>query len=522
MVGRHRSPGRHVLIGALFAALAIAILAAAAEAHAVLLETTPAAGAVVASAPDAIVLRFNEPVRPISVRVLRAADEAALPLPPAQAIDTRLSVALPDGLPEGSYVPSYRVTSADGHPVAGSFVFSVGAAQDATIGSAADPYDVAWQWLGVAAHSLWYGSLLLAAGLALFLALIRAPPDLAPRLGRCLVGLALAGIASGPLLLAAEGGALLGGPPGSLMHAEVWQLAFGSSVLWTVATGGAGLAVLTLARRRRSPLLAGALLVALSFGLSGHAATAGPRWLTVPALGLHVLSAAFWVGALWPLLLALRGAEAKAQLEAFSRLAIAAVVCLILAGSVLAVLQLGHVSALIEDAYGRRLLAKLSLVAGLLGLAAVNRLVLTPALGRGGGARRRLRLTIGTELALAAGVIVLTASLGAVPPPRALALQTAAQGGGRGPPDYATYATARGFHLILVATPATAGANRIDLYVTGAAGRPAKPRPRRCPQACPSATSRPSMSRRCRSSPDTGAPVSACRSPAAGSCTPIS
>ena len=146
----------------------------------------------------------------------------------------------------------------------------------------------------------------------------------------------------------------------------------------------------------------------------------------MPALGLHVLCAAFWVGALWPLLLALRRREAKALLQAFSTLAVAAVACLILAGSVLAVLQLGSWSALITTDYGRRLLAKLTLVAGLLGLAALNRLVLTPALGRSERARRWLRLTIGTELALAAGVVVLTASLGAVPPPRALALQAAA------------------------------------------------------------------------------------------------
>ncbi len=214
--------------------------------------------------------------------------------------------------------------------------------------------------------------------------------------------------------------------------------------------------------------------MALSFGLSGHAATAGPRWLTVPALGLHVLCAAFWVGALWPLRLALGGAAAKAQLQAFSARALAAVACLILAGSVLAVLQLGSFSALITYDYGRRLLAKLALVAGLLGLAALNRLVLTPALGRSGRATRWLRLTIGTELALMAGVVVLTASLGAVPPPRALALQAAAHGGeGEARSDFATYATARGVNLILVATPATAGTNRIDLYFTGADGRPA-------------------------------------------------
>jgi copper transport protein len=215
--------------------------------------------------------------------------------------------------------------------------------------------------------------------------------------------------------------------------------------------------------------------VALSFGFSGHAATAGPRWLTAPVIALHVLSAAFWVGALWPLLLALGSAEAKARLQAFSTLAVGAIGCLIVAGSVLAALQLGSVSALVTTDYGRRLLAKLILVAGLLGLAALNRLVLTPAIGGSGRAEHGLRLTIGAELALAAAVVALTASLGAVAPPRALALQAAAaQHVGNGQRDYAVYATLRGYKLVLVATPATAGANRIDLYFTAPDGRPAE------------------------------------------------
>ncbi|HEX3209989.1 MAG TPA: FixH family protein [Geminicoccaceae bacterium] len=474
MTARRGASRRQAAIVVLLAALLTGMLPTAARAHAVLLETSPAADAVVARAPAAVLLRFNEPVRPIVVQLLRAEDEAALSLPPVEATDTRLRLPLPQGLPDGSYVLSYRVTSADGHPVAGSFVFSVGAGPGQAIASPVDRFDVAWKWLGVAARALWYGSLLLAAGRALFLALIRAPQAIAPRLNRGLIRLAIAGIASGPLLLAAEGGGLLGGPPGSLLSLELWRLALGSSVFWTVATGAAGLAILARARDRRFPLLAGALVVALSFGLSGHAATAGPRWLTAPVIALHVLSAAFWVGALWPLLLALGGAEAKTRLQAFSTLAVGAIACLILAGTVLAALQLGSVTALVTTDYGRRLLIKLILVMGLLGLAALNRLVLTPAIGRSGRAERGLRLTIATELALATGVIVLTASLGAVPPPRALAAQAAArQQVADGQRDYAVYATLRGYKLVLVATPATAGVNRIDLYFTGPDGRPA-------------------------------------------------
>ena len=213
-----------------------------------------------------------------------------------------------------------------------------------------------------------------------------------------------------------------------------------------------------------------------SFALSGHAATAGPAWLTLPALVLHALCAAFWVGAFAPLLLALRRLprhEAHALLAAFSIRAVVAVACLLLAGAVLAALQLRTPSALIATDYGRLLLLKLALVALLLGLGAINRLVLTPALARRADAAPRLRRTIGADLALAAGVVALTAGLGTIPPPRALAEQAAAHGhASHEAHDYAVVAAAHGHHLVLVATPAARGENRIDLYLTDRQGQP--------------------------------------------------
>ncbi|MGH6943748.1 MAG: copper resistance protein CopC, partial [Geminicoccaceae bacterium] len=413
--------------------LAAALLgpAAVAHAHAVLLETSPAAGAFLERPPQAIILRFNEPVRPIAVQVLRAENAVSIELGAVQAVNAEVRAPLPKDLPGGSYVLSYRVASADGHPVAGSFVFGVG--QPGSPGTSAlaagAGYDGFWRLVGVAARSLWYGLLLLAAGMSLALALIRVPRELVPLLERDLFRLAIAGVVAAPLMLAVEGGALLGGAPGSLLTAEPWRLAAGSPVASTVACAFAGLGSLILGRRapvraRRPVLLAGALLVALSFGLSGHAATAAPHWITVPVLGLHALCAAFWIGALWPLLLLvlrLPRAEAKEKVRAFSSLALPAVACLVFAGTVLAVLQLESWSALATTDYGRRLTLKLVLVAGLLGLAVINRLVLTPALDQRERAVHWLKSTIKADLALAVGVVVLTASLGAVPPPRALA-----------------------------------------------------------------------------------------------------
>jgi copper transport protein len=382
-----------------FALLLTVVLCGGAHAHAVLLDSSPPAGATLAEAPARIILRFNEPVRPIRVLLLRGEDGAGIELGAPEAADTTLHVALPETLPVGSYVLSYRVTSADGHPVAGSFVFAIGSpgATGAVARAATGQDDDFWHVAGVAARALWYGTLLLATGLALFLVLIPAPFELARPLRRALPWLALAGILACLVMLGATGGGLLGDPLAALLTLEPWRIALGSPVALSVAIATGGLVVLALPGRvRLGPerfwLLAGALLVAWSFGLSGHAATAGPRWVTMPALSVHALCAAFWIGAFAPLLLGLRRlprAGALVLVQAFSRLAVPTVACLVLAGVLISALQLRAPSALIATDYGRLLLLKLGLVAGVLGLAAINRWVLTPR-ARARRARRRL------------------------------------------------------------------------------------------------------------------------------------
>src|SRR5215208_4873177 len=112
------------LIACLLLTLA-ALAPEAARAHASLLETEPAEGQVLASAPSMVHLRFNEPVRPLVFRLFDAAGRTHENLP-ASSSGTILMVTLPAGLGTGSHVLSYRVTSIDGHPIGGSLTFSVG------------------------------------------------------------------------------------------------------------------------------------------------------------------------------------------------------------------------------------------------------------------------------------------------------------------------------------------------------------------------------------------------------------
>jgi copper transport protein len=454
--------------------------------HAVLLDTTPGDGAVLDATPEAIVLRFNEPVRPILVQ-LRHADIDAPAEPPLETVGHEVRATLDQPLVDGTWLVSYRVSSADGHPVGGAFTITIGEATTA----APPPAEWAGFWSGadLLARTLWYGLLLLIAGQALFLALIRVPAPLDATIRQTIARLVGVALVLGVVLLGIVGGTLLDASPGSLTSLRLWEVALGSAMARSIALASLCLALLALAARwgLRVVLGGGALVVALSFALSGHAMTAPPRWLTVPAVALHALFAAFWLGSLWPLLRAVRDLDAPAAaavVSAFSRIAVPFVAALLLLGTALTIVQLESVRDLIATDYGKRLALKVGLVAGLVVLGLVNRLVLTPALaaGREAGARGLAR-SLRADLALGLGVVILTASLNAVPPPRALAEdadqhahhQHHHHNHHQEPPaarDYAVHATAGGRHLVLVASPARAGSSRIELHFTDGEGRP--------------------------------------------------
>ena len=168
----------------------------------------------------------------------------------------------------------------------------------------------------------------------------------------------------------------------------------------------------------------GALLgVGLALATTGHAATASPRWLTAPAVFVHGIALAFWVGSLAPLALAMRGPRQAAieVLKRFSWVIPFAVAALLASGLLLAVVQLERPDALWTTSYGRVLAIKLMLIALLLAIALWNRLSLTPQVGEGRDKSRRLmRRTIIAELVLVVGILGVVGLWRFTPPPRAL------------------------------------------------------------------------------------------------------
>jgi copper transport protein len=453
--------------------------------HAVLLGTQPSDGLRLEAPPREILLHFNEPVAPIIVRVVDGSG-ATVPLAgPVAVRDQVLQVALPAGLADGSYVVSYRVTSADSHPVGGAFLFAVGAAS----GTAARPdtSDIGWQIAGITLRVAFYISLLAAAGGALFDWLVS---DLPKPVRRRLLQSAAVALVAGAASLGIHGAVLANPPLKGLLEFDIWRIGAASTrgLSMAFALPGAGMLLAGFARpNRRALAVLGALLALAGFMVSGHAATTDPVWLMAPAMGLHVLTVAFWIGSLAPLFAILGAQPASSAARAvvrFSRVAVAAVGLLLVAGTVLAVVQVRDPAALTAQGYGLIFSTKLVLVAGLLLLAVYNKRRLTPALERGeAGAAARLRGAIGVEMVVVAGILAVTAMLGVVPPPRTMF------GGEHAHPhphpagfDHAHHGdgaeeavSSRGHKAAAHVEAAADGKRHLHLKLTGADGRPMRP-----------------------------------------------
>jgi putative copper resistance protein D len=281
-----------------------------------------------------------------------------------------------------------------------------------------------WDAAAVAVKALLYGATLAAAGGVFFLtysASLLEPIDRAAirRRVALLTAVAMAATAARILVTAASMSGEASGMLDAGLLALVWHGGEGRAAM--VRAAGLLLPAPALAADRppRAWANAAACGAATSFAWVGHTHVNGFRWTTL-VLAIHLVAAAFWVGALWPLRLLARGDDAgrlAAAVARFGSVAVAAVGLLVLAGIIVLATLLGSASELWRSDYGRTACIKLALVACLLAFAAFNKLRLTPRLGagvRGAGERaaaRALRRSIGAEMALAGAIFLATAAL---------------------------------------------------------------------------------------------------------------
>ncbi|MFK7763029.1 MAG: CopD family protein [Roseobacter sp.] len=279
-----------------------------------------------------------------------------------------------------------------------------------------------WTVAAILAKALGYGAALLAMGGPLFVAAFPlASPDVRRLAIRIAVVAAVLLIAVLALRFGIRAARISGmGLPGMvdpMMLGFVWDSQLGTTALWR----GAGI-VLVLFLLVHGPFsivaaLVGALLIAVSYTSIGHSLFE-PRWLLAALLVLHLLSAAFWVGALAPLHRAASSAEGAALLHRFGKAAGITVPLLIIFGSIFTWFMAGSLSALFATAYGWTLIAKLTLVSGLLGLAGLNKWRFVPALAddRAGGSTS-LRRSIVLEATVVFLILFATATLTTITTP---------------------------------------------------------------------------------------------------------
>ncbi len=262
-------------------------------------------------------------------------------------------------------------------------------------------------------------TLLQAAGAALYLFLLKGRLVQTSGSVRSLGAIAAIGgavlVVARYLLEPARMTGSLSGMLDASMHAFVVTSNLG--VAQSIRLLGAAIVAIVLLRSNDPPTrvgVVGAALIAASFSLMGHTAASDQRWLLSGLLTIHLLAASFWFGSLIPLHLACtREARADAGdlVGHFSSMAIRIVPLIFLAGLGMTLILLPGVGSL-GSPYGILLIVKVLGFSALMGLAALNKYRLGPALASGHEISAMLfRRSVAAEMVLIALVLIVTATM---------------------------------------------------------------------------------------------------------------
>jgi copper resistance protein D len=276
-----------------------------------------------------------------------------------------------------------------------------------------------WDVAAALAKAVTYAATLGAAGAVFFTlycgTLLRDPQrGLIRRLIGILVGVAAAASVLRILLLAGSMSGEMSGMvdtafAGMILHA-------GEGRASGVRLVGLALMLFVLSKNPvyRGPAILGAIASTTSFAWVGH--VHGMVRNTAPSvlMCLHLLCAAFWLGALPPLLIIATGAnepQIAAAAARFGKLALRVVAVLLAAGASLLFMLIGSAAQFWASDYGRMMAIKLLAVAALLGRAAWNKLALTPRLLRGDArAVVQFRRSVLAEMGVGALILLITAA----------------------------------------------------------------------------------------------------------------
>jgi copper transport protein len=378
-----------VLLGLLAAGF---VLAGPAAAHATVIRSSPDDGARLKTAPHTVSVTFDESVGLGKVGYLhvtgpdgKRVDARAAYHPGGDG--TKIADDLRPGLGDGTYTASFRIISADSHPVAGTIQFVVGNGPLIRGASAGSTENHGTSVAFDAARWISYAGLALLGGSWLILLLWPAGRD--DRRARGIVWTGWAGATLGGALEL-----LLQGPysAGSglaktadwtyldgTLHTTYGQLHCLRLLLLGVLAFGFAKSFQPDARPARWELALGAvgIGVAYTFSAGGHGATTSPTWISIPDDMLHICAMATWIGGLVMLVGAVlprrEPDELRDVLPTFSRVAFAAVVLLAASGTYSALRGIGTVDAIFTTTYGWLVVGKVLLLCAILTVANVSR-----------------------------------------------------------------------------------------------------------------------------------------------------
>jgi len=471
---------RGALVGTL-AVLFVLLFASPAAAHAELVNITPANGAQLPRPPTEVKMTFTESVNLVGGGI-RLVDAAGATVPTSDpTVDGHIVTwPMPAGLPKGAYVVTWRVVSADGHPVSGASSFGVGTPAAAAPGSATDAggsstvaIGPSAPWPVVIVRLFGYVAFALLAGVVGFVLWCAPDTSRDPSLQRLarvgLVGGAVAAVAAVLVQGPYAAGVSMSRVLDTRLIQETLVTPSGSATMWRLALYGAlGVLVWRLPRiltELGSWLVpAGVAGTAVTIAAAGHAAAGGLFDLGVDTL--HVLTAGLWVGGLAALVVLGRTVEPRA-LHRFSTLAIASVLTLIATGTLNSLRRLNAVEELWLTSYGLTLAAKLILVASTLTAAAISRRRLH---------QKRVPLrSVRFEVALTVVVLAVTALLSTTAPPPQAAEPTSHTGhvaGEEAANDAAQMSLGDEGNAALAVLPATTTGSQLHLLLTDTNGQP--------------------------------------------------
>ena len=251
--------------------LIVAACPSAAWAHASLIATEPVNDAVLTSGPEMLTLTFDEAVEPLLIRIIDA-DGSASTLSHIERRGASLILRAPEDLKSGGHVVSWRVISADGHPVGGSFAFWIGHRGTVLpdVVSSDHPPVRAAIW---AARLAIYLGLFAGTGSAFFMAWFR--PQAAARWPKAIcIAASFGGLVALALSIGLQGLDALGASPSALALPTVWHAGMRGSFGWSAVIASVSLILGLLSLRTgagsaKMLSLCGMLGVGLALAVSG-------------------------------------------------------------------------------------------------------------------------------------------------------------------------------------------------------------------------------------------------------------